>query len=319
MTITIGSLVIDLEGVVLSQEERELIAHPLVGGVILFARNYHDKAQLAALCREVRLSKGEQPLLIMVDQEGGRVQRFVAHFNRLPAFSHYGDLFDRDPRSACESAHATAARMAKELLAVGIDFSISPVLDLNKGMNTVIGDRAFHRHPQTVAMLGKHFIAGMHSVGMPAVAKHFPGHGSVTKDSHLELPIDARTFADLQQDDLLPFQALAHVVNGMMASHLLFPAIESNIVGFSPYWLQTVLRDQLQFKGAILSDDLHMQGANISDDASDRFQAARDAGCDLALYCNDRKAVVRIIDHIPYKSHLLPEATWRQLQATHQH
>ena len=317
MTTTIGSLVLDVGGTALTPEDRELIAHPLVGGVILFARNYQDKGQLTELCQQIRLSKGDQPLLIMVDQEGGRVQRFVSDFSRLPAFSHYGDLFDDDPASACQLAHTMAATMAQELRTVGIDFSISPVLDLNKGMNTVIGDRAFHRDPATVAMLGKHFVAGMQSVGMPAVAKHFPGHGSVSKDSHLELPVDMRALAEIQRDDLLPFQALASLVNGMMASHLLFPAIENNIVGFSAYWLKTILRHELQFKGVILSDDLHMQGANISDDSCDRFQAAREAGCDLALYCNDRQAVVRIIDYVPYKSHLLPENTWRQLQATH--
>jgi len=316
MTTSLGPLVLDLQAEQLSQEERELIAHPLVGGVILFTRNYQNKQQLRELCHDVRQLKGEhQPILIMVDQEGGRVQRFVSEFTTLPALAHYGEVFEREPELACELAHTTASVMAQELLDVGIDFSISPVLDLNKGKNTVIGNRAFHRHPDVVSTLGQHFIEGMQKVGMASLAKHFPGHGSVTADSHHELPIDQRTFAELQEDDLVPFQNLAHLVNGMMASHLLFPAIDSNIVGFSPYWLKNILRDKMQFKGVILSDDLHMQGANISDYAPDRFQAARDAGCDLALYCNDRKGVIQIIDHTTYTAHMLPESTWRQLKA----
>lgn len=315
MTAHIGSLVVDLQSLVLSQEEREIIAHPLVGGVILFTRNYHDTAQLMQLCAEIRAAK-DAPILIMVDQEGGRVQRFVAGFSTLPAFAHYGDLYDRDPDAALALAKTTASQMASELLAVGIDFSISPVIDLNKGLNTVIGNRAFHRDPAIVASLGRAFIDGMHSVGMASVAKHFPGHGSVSADSHLELPLDSRAMKEIERDDLIPFQQLAMHMKGMMVSHLLFPMVDKDIVGFSKYWIQTILRDKVQFKGAVLSDDLHMQGANISAYAPDRFVAAKEAGCDLALYCNDRKAVIDIIDHVPHQKYQLPSSTWRLLMRT---
>lgn len=312
MSYQIGSLVIDLNDLVISQEEREMIAHPLVGGVILFKRNYQNKVQLAQLCSDIRLAKGA-PCLIMVDQEGGRVQRFLADFTALPSFGDFGVAFDREPKAACEFAKKTAFTMANELLSIGVDFSISPVLDLNKGMNTVIGDRAFHRDPAIVTTLGQHFITGMKAAGMAAVAKHFPGHGSVTADSHLELPLDHRDLYEVEQDDLQPFKQLANLVNGIMASHLLFPNIDKDIVGFSRYWIQTILRDKLQFKGAILSDDLHMQGANISSDASDRFFAAKEAGCDLILYCNDRAAVLRILDQAVHAKFQLPEVIWRQL------
>jgi beta-N-acetylhexosaminidase len=184
-------------------------------------------------------------------------------------------------------------------------------------MNTVIGDRAFHRDPTIVITLAKHYIAGMKRAGMQAVAKHFPGHGNVTKDSHVTLPVDQRAFSALMQDDLRPFQALAGTVAGIMSSHLLFPAIDSKIVGFSQYWLKSILRDQLQFKGVILSDDLHMEGANISQYAPDRFLEARVAGCDLILYCNDRQAVVEILDAVPASKHQLSSAEWRSLAGIH--
>lgn len=317
MAITIGSLVMDLHSTVLTQEEQELIIHPLVGGVILFTRNYQDPKQLMQLCREIRKVK-KSPILIMVDQEGGRVQRFVNGFSALPAFAHYGDMYDTDPVAACAFSKQTAEQMARELLAVGIDFSISPVLDLNKGMSTVIGTRAFHRDPKIVATLGRAFIEGMHAAGMASVAKHFPGHGSVFADSHLELPIDERILQEIEQDDLLPFAMLAPYIRGMMASHLLFPMIDKDIVGFSRHWIQTILRERLQFKGAILTDDLHMQGASISAYAPDRFLAAKAAGCDLALYCNDRPAVIQVLDRVPHATYQLPESTWRLLmRATH--
>lgn len=314
MANTLGSLIVDLNSLILTQEEREIITHPLVGGVILFTRNYRDKAQLMQLCNDIRTTKGS-PILIMVDQEGGRVQRFLSDFSPLPAFAHYGELYDQDPKAACLLAHKTASQMARELLATGIDFSISPVIDLNKGMNTVIGDRAFHRDPATVAKLGQSFIEGMHAVGMASVAKHFPGHGSVSADSHLELPIDHRELSAIENDDLLPFQKLSASMKGMMMSHLLFPAVDKDIVGFSKYWIQTILRKNLHFRGVVLSDDLHMQGANISTFGPDRFFAAKEAGCDLTLYCNDRKAVIDIIDQVSSEKYQLPETLWRLLVA----
>lgn len=308
----LGALIIDLSSTELSHEEKELIGHPLVGGVILFTRNYQDKKQLQALCIAIRKIK-QSPILIVVDQEGGRVQRFKEGFTELPAFSHYGKLFENNSEAAKSLAAKFAFQMASELLEVGIDLSLSPVLDLNKGMNTVIGDRAFHRNHEIVTAIGDAFITGMRNAGMASVAKHFPGHGSVTSDSHHELPIDHRSLQAIETDDLLPFLALSSKLNGIMASHLLFPAVDKQIVGFSSTWLQNILRKKLNFKNTIFTDDLNMKAAAIAPLAVDRFMSAREAGCDFILYCNDRPAVIDILDDIPYQKHFVDEEKWQPL------
>lgn len=316
MNSKIGSLIIDLIGIALTAEEREILAHPLVGGVILFSRNYASLDQLKKLCADIRLSR-QQPLLIMVDQEGGRVQRFVDGFTRIPPMGTFGERYVTDPDHACQLAKDCGFLLATELLSVGIDLSLAPVIDLNKGINTVIGDRAFHHEPQAVVHLARAFIQGMQQAGMAATGKHFPGHGSVKQDSHAALPVDMRTWNEIEREDLVPFAQLIQAgIPSVMAAHIVFPLMDHLPAGFSRYWLKTILRDRLGFQGIILSDDLNMEGANISADFSDRVKAAKEAGCDFTLLCNNRPAVVHVLDGLPYQSQMVSEEKWGMLRAT---
>ncbi|TAK71599.1 MAG: beta-N-acetylhexosaminidase, partial [Gammaproteobacteria bacterium] len=270
MTNTIGAFIVDVEGKDLTAEERELLGHPLVGGVVLFARNYESRDQLQHLCHQIRAAH-KSPLLIMVDQEGGRVQRFKEEFTRLPPMATFGKAYDEEPEKACQSAKECGALMAAELLSVGVDLSLAPILDLDKKRNTVIGDRAFHANAQTVITLAKAFIRGMQETGMASVGKHFPGHGGVALDSHVAIPVDGRSLSELQCDDLMPFAHLIQAgIPALMAAHIVFPEVDELPVGFSSRWLKDVLRTQLKFTGTILSDDLNMEGANISSHYADR-------------------------------------------------
>lgn len=310
----IGACVISLEGKELAPEESEILAHPLIGGVILFARNYDSKDQLKALCRSIRQTRSH-PILIMVDQEGGRVQRFINEFTRLPAMGSLGALYNENPDQALQLANHCGWLMASELLSVGIDLSLAPVLDLDKGRNTVIGSRAFHANALDVVRLATAFARGMQEAGMASVGKHFPGHGAVALDSHLALPVDERSFNEIEQDDLIPFAALIKAgIAGMMAAHIIFPQVDATPVGFSRVWLQTILRQQLKFKGVILSDDLNMEGANISANYADRVAMTREAGCDFALVCNNRKAAIQVLDNLPATAHTVAEPTWGRLR-----
>lgn len=296
-----GPVILDLIGTELSQEERELLQHPSVGGVILFARNYVTTTELIQLCHAIRQSRST-PLLIAVDQEGGRVQRFRDRFTRIPSMGQIGKMYDHSPLVALKTAETCGWIMASELLATGIDLSFAPVLDLNKELNLVIGDRAFHSKPSNVIALAKSVMYGMHAAGMAATGKHFPGHGSVTVDSHLELPVDMRNINEMATEDLQPFIELIWAgLNAIMPAHIIFPKIDNNPVGFSPYWLQKILRKQYHFSGMIFSDDLNMSGAAISGDYSDRASAALEAGCDMILICNNRTAAVNILDRLPQK------------------
>jgi len=291
-----ASLILDLPGAELTPEDKEILTHPFVAGVILFSRNYTAPAQLKNLCQAIQATR-KMPLTIMVDQEGGRVQRFREGFTRLPAMASFGELYDTDPLTACQSAQETAYVMASELLALGVNRSLAPVLDLNKGVSAAIGDRAFHRDPQVVVNLAKSYIAGMTSAGMAPVAKHFPGHGSVVADSHIALPADDRSWQEIANEDLLPFVSLIQEkIPAMMAAHIVFPQIDAHPVGFSRHWLQTILRKKLGFKGHIFSDDLNMEGANISTHFVDRVNAAQEAGCDFVLLCNNRPAVIQVLN-----------------------
>lgn len=311
---SIGALIIDLQGKTLAPDERDLLAHPLVGGVILFTRNYENRAQLTALCQAIRAAR-PQPLLIMADQEGGRVQRFIPEFTRLPAMGIFGKLHHDQPEKARQLIKTCGWLMAAELLTAGIDMSLAPVLDINKGISGVIGDRAIHKDKNIVIELGAAFIDGLREAGMAATGKHFPGHGSVTLDSHVAMPVDERPLAAVMADDIVPFAALAKQgLSAVMAAHLIFPAIDDRPVGFSPVWLQDILRQQLGFTGAILSDDLNMEGANISANYADRVTAAREAGCDFALLCNQREGVIQAIDKLAHQQHQVSEATWRHLR-----
>lgn len=303
MTQFISRLIIDLQGHELSKEDNELLEHPLVGGVILFSRNYQSYEQLCALCRTLRERK--KPLLVMVDQEGGRVQRFRNEFTLLPSMAQVGDYYAQSPALAAQLAAACAWVMAAELLAVGVDISFAPVLDLQKGLSQAIGDRAFHANPHVVAELTKAFVAGMHQAGMAATGKHFPGHGSVAVDSHLATPVDEREFAAIAKEDLLPFAELIHAdIDALMTAHIIFKQIDDKPVCFSTHWLQEVLRKQYQFKGIIFSDDLNMQGASISANFTDRAHMALTAGCDMILLCNNRCGVIDVLDQLPYQNYL---------------
>lgn len=314
MTEKIGCFIMDLKGTQLDPDESEWLAHPLVGGVILFARNYSSRSQLNSLCQSIRAAR-RTPLLIMVDQEGGRVQRFIKEFTRLPELGSFGKLYATDPTLALEQARAVGKIMASELLAEGVDLSLAPVLDLDKGKNPAIGNRAFDAHPAIVIELAKTFMAGMHQAGMGAVGKHFPGHGEVAVDSHIALPIDTRTLAEIEQTDLLPFSGMIKSgLRAVMAAHIIYPEVDALPVGFSSVWLQTILRQQLGFTGTIFSDDLSMEGANISDNYADRVASARAAGCDFTLLCNQPTAISQVLDQLQAAHHQVSYEKWGHLR-----
>jgi beta-N-acetylhexosaminidase len=292
----LGPLMIDLAGTALTGEERDLLRHPLVGGVILFSRNYQSPRQIRALNREIHALR-QPPLLIAVDHEGGRVQRFREVFFHLPASAELGRCYDRDPRTALALAEQAGWLMASELRAVEVDFSFAPVLDLGHGLSRVIGDRALHRDPDSVANLGQALMRGMRKAGMAAVGKHFPGHGSVIPDSHHEAPVDERCPADILGDDMRPFERLIHAgLPAIMPAHVVYAQVDSRPAGFSEYWLKRVLRGQLGFQGAILSDDLSMAGAALGGTPLERARLALRAGCDMLLICNQRAAVLEVLD-----------------------
>jgi len=286
-----GPVMIDLEGKTLLPSEHALLAHPRVGGVIFFTRNYQDIAQLKALIIDVRAA-AQKPLLLAVDHEGGKVWRFNEGFTKLPPAKHYGDLYQQDPVEALKRVRNAGWVMATELLDCGIDFSLAPVLDLEKGMSEVIGDRAFARDPQTVSELAKAFIQGMNAVGMSAMGKHFPGHGGCVPDSHIAKPVDDRTLETLLVDDLVPFANLSNILGAVMPAHITYPAVDTVPAGFSRRWLQDILRGQLAFKGAIISDCLSMKGAAIGGDFVVRAQMAIDAGCDMVILCQQTRDLV---------------------------
>lgn len=309
-----GTLIVSIESHDLTAEDREILAHPLIGGVILFTRNYASRAQLKHLCETIR-SSSKKPLLIMADQEGGRVQRFVNEFTRLPPMGLLGKLYDNNHEVASHLAKDCGWLMAMELLSVGIDLSLAPVLDLNKGISKVIGDRAFHSDSKIVLKLAQSFMIGMHEAGMASTGKHFPGHGGIAPDSHMVLPIDQRSLKEIEQEDMVPF---AHLIKNnmtaMMAAHIIFSQIDELPVGFSSIWLKDILRKRLGFTGTIFSDDLNMEGANISANYVDRVIAAREAGCDFTLFCNNRQGVINVLDHLPHASHQVDKEKWGKLQ-----
>lgn len=291
----LGPVMLDLEGTTLCPVERELLCHPAVGGVILFRRNFEDPAQVKALVAEIRALR-DPHLLVAVDQEGGRVQRFQNGFTRLPPAAWYGALYHQDRERGRRVAGLAGWIMAAELRAVGVDFSFAPVLDLGVAPSTVIGDRAFAPRAEAVADLGRAWIKGCQSAGMAAVGKHFPGHGNVMADSHTELPIDHRRFQDILMADLVPFERLIRSgMEAIMPAHLVYPQVDSRPAGFSPFWLKRVLRQQLEFQGLIFSDDLNMAAADAGGDYPSRAHAALEAGCDLVLICNNRPAAEAIL------------------------
>ncbi len=300
-----GPVMIDISGKALMEEERELLAHPRVGGVILFSRNFENITQIRGLIAEIR-SVAKHPLLIAVDHEGGRVWRFQEGFTKLPPARYYGTLYAENKKEALHLAHNAGWVMAAELLECGVDFSLAPVLDLDKGISEVIGDRAFSRDPLVVTECAKAFIEGMNAVGMQATGKHFPGHGSCAPDSHLEKPVDPRKFEELRADDLIPFTQLSSHLGAVMPAHITFPAVDSVPAGFSARWLQTILRQELKFEGAIISDCLSMKGAAIGGDFVVRAQMALDAGCDMVILCQQERELVQwFLEHLGRETSIL--------------
>jgi beta-N-acetylhexosaminidase len=304
---TMGPLLLDLVGTDLTQEESELLNHPLIGGVIFFSRNYESPEQIAALTKKIRAAC-KKPLLLTVDQEGGRVQRFKSSFLRLPSMGDIGNTYEKSPALALNLANTVGYLMAAELLSVGIDLSFAPVLDLNKKINTVIGDRSFGSHPDRVIALAKELIQGMQKAGMAACGKHFPGHGSVTLDSHIAMPRDSRALDIVTASDMQPFISLIKThLAAIMPAHIVFDAIDPHAVGFSHYWLQTLLRTHYHFSGVIISDDMNMEGASVAGNYLERVTRALQAGCDIILLCNNRKAIIHILDQLPHSYYLAPE------------
>lgn len=283
---TLGPLMLDVVGTELTDDDRRRLSHPLVGGVILFSRNYHDPLQLAALTAEIHALKSA-PLLIGVDHEGGRVQRFREGFTRLPPMRTFGEIWNEHPQRARELAREAGYVLGGELRAHGVDFSFAPVLDLDYGASSVIGDRAFHHNPHAVFELGQAVMLGMKDAGMAACGKHFPGHGFVVADSHTAVPVDQRVLADIAVADLVPFRLMVEAgLAAVMPAHVIYPEVDDQPAGFSRLWLQKILRQQLGFDGAIFSDDLCMAGAGVAGGVVARVEAALNAGCDMALVCN---------------------------------
>lgn len=289
-------IICDIESYTLSSEEKELIDHPLIGGVILFSKNYQSKKQLKKLIETIR--RINPKLLITTDHEGGRIQRFIEEFSVFPSARNIGKEYDLDNALGLRSAYKMGRMIGRELCAMDLDFSLAPVLDVDWGKSAIIGDRAFHSDPAIIIKLAEQFCAGMHSFGMPSVAKHFPGHGYAIADSHKELPVDRRALKTIKSNDLLPFKALAEKgIAGIMTAHIHYSRIDKRIPTFSPVWLKTILRQQLCFEGLIFSDDLTMQAATkIHPDIQERADCALDAGCDVLILCNDRPRLIELLD-----------------------
>ena len=293
---SLGPVMTGIAGSELGRVESEVLRHPCVGGVVLFSRNYRCRRQLRVLCDAIHALR-RPPLLIAVDHEGGRVQRFRDGFSALPAAAQYGMLHDRDPGLARRIARAGGWVMAVELRAAGVDFSFAPVLDLGRGTSAAIGDRAFHRDPDVVTTLARAFLAGMRDAEVGGVGKHFPGHGGVAVDSHHALPVDRRSYEDLLLSDLVPFERLAaSELAGVMPAHVVFECLDDRPAGFSRRWIGDVLRGELGFEGVVFSDDLDMAAAAVGGDHVDRARTALEAGCDMVLVCNDWPAAVAVVE-----------------------
>jgi beta-N-acetylhexosaminidase len=297
MSLGLGPLMVDIAGKELSPEDVGVLTHPLVGSVVLFTRNYTDPGQIAALTAAIRALRSPH-LLIAVDHEGGRVQRFREGFTRLPAARLLGRQYDEDRRDGLALAQSVGWLLAAELRAVGVDFSFAPCADLDYGVSEIIGDRAFHSDPDSVAALAVATLTGMREAGMAGVAKHFPGHGAVVADSHVALPVDRREFADLE-GDIRPYRPLIdNNVPGIMAAHVVFPAIDALPASLSKRWITGVLRGELGFHGCVFADDLSMAGAVAFGNVVERAELAIAAGCDVLPICNDRHSVELALERL---------------------
>ena len=293
---TLGPAMLDLVGLELTAEEKERLRHPSVGGAILFARNFESPRQLLALATEIRALR-EPELLIAVDHEGGRVQRFQEGFTRIPPMRSLGERWETDAAEARALADAIGYVIAVELRSHGVDFSFAPVLDVDFGSSSVIGDRAFSDDPAVITALAAAFVAGSTAGGAVSVGKHFPGHGYVKADSHIDVPVDERELGEIEAADLLPYRELiGRGLGGIMPAHVIYPKVDKRPAGFSPVWLKDVLRGRLGFEGVIFSDDLSMEGASVAGSVVQRAEAALAAGCDMILVCNAPQAAHEVLD-----------------------
>lgn len=291
---------LDIGGTQLTAADKGRLQHPLAGGVILFTRNYSSFRQLAQLTAEIHALR-TPPLLIAVDHEGGRVQRFREGFTRLPPMRELGIIWDEHPGKARHLAQAAGYVLAAELRAAGIDFSFTPVLDMDYGHSCVIGDRAFHHSPKAIADLAHSLMSGLKLGGMAAVGKHFPGHGYIQADSHTELPIDQRAYRDIEMNDLIPFRKMIGFgLAGIMPAHVIYPGVDARPAGFSAVWLKEILRGKLGFEGCIFSDDLSMEGAAVAGSILQRAEAALNAGCDMVLACNNSLAADTLLAELQW-------------------
>ena len=300
-----GPVIVDVAGTSLTDAERARLAHPMVGGVILFTRNFTDSDQVRALCAEIHALR-DPALLICVDHEGGRVQRFRPGFTAIPPMRQLGELWDTDPLAACQEATRLGRVIGSELREVGVDLSFTPVLDLDHGRSEVIGSRAFHSDPRVVTMLARALNHGLLLAGMANCGKHFPGHGWASADSHVALPVDERTRATLIEHDAAPYGWLGETLSSVMPAHVVYPAVDSHPAGFSRKWLKTILRGKLGFDGVIFSDDLTMEGAAVAGDIHDRARAALGAGCDMLLVCNRPDLADALISSLRWR----PDRNW---------
>jgi beta-N-acetylhexosaminidase len=309
---------LDIEGQSLSPADRDLLREPGVGGVILFTRNYESAEQIGDLVAEIRALRSP-PLLVAVDHEGGRVQRFREGFTLVPPMRHIGREYDRDADSGLTAAREAGWLIASELRVVGIDLCFAPCVDLDWGVSEIIGNRSFHRNPDVVSDLANAFARGLRSAGMAAVAKHFPGHGAVLADSHLKLPVDRRDYG-LILDDMRPYERLVSngAIAGVMLAHIVYEQIDAQPAGFSEYWIQRELRSRLGFDGAVFCDDLSMKATSDYGPMAERSRLALEAGCDMVLVCNDRDAAHEAVDALNDYSNPLSLVRLARLHGTGQ-
>jgi len=322
---TLGPLMVDLEGATISEKEKTLLQRAEVGGVILFTRNFESVEQITALVEEIHNIRTPR-MLIAVDHEGGRVQRFHDGFSRIPAAACYAKFAKQDLQRSRQLAENAGWLMAIELRACGIDFSFAPVLDLAHGLSGVIGDRAFHSKPATVSTLAYAFMHGMNRAGMQAVGKHFPGHGGVVEDSHIAMPVDHRELEELLHSDILPFKSMIeNKLAAIMPAHVIYDKVDEKPAGYSKFWIEEILRKRFNFQGVVFSDDLSMEAACIAGGFGERADAALTAGCDMALVCNHLDGAIEAADYIKgysnpvsqlrlVRMHGEGEITWQQLQ-----
>lgn len=308
----LGPVVLDISAKELKADEKEILAHPQVGGLILFTRNFESSDQLRDLVRSVREARPN--IVICVDHEGGRVQRFKRDFTLLPAMQKLGLEYQRAPDDALAAAEDLGWLMAAELVAHDIDLSFAPVLDVDDCLSDIIGDRAFSSNPEQVSLLAGHFIQGMRQAGMKATGKHFPGHGSVKADSHLELPVNPLSMSEMEARDLLPFRRLVAELDALMSAHIVFPNIEPALVSYSAFWLKDFLREQMDFKGLVFSDDLSMAGAAGAGSYGDRARLALQAGCDALIVCNHPAGAIEILETLESKANPVPEINLQRLR-----